>query len=148
MANKKTVSHNRRRHNRGGKNVFWLAMNTYNLCYEPVLTSRYPKKKVTMTGNQWRSSHSKYYPNSSIIDRLQLDKKQLATAPIQVTLAITTDDKPDLYIQRKGQHLFISSFTNTDYTNTEVPHYLQLSKKLFPEVTEENGITRINIEII
>lgn len=148
MPNKKTKSHNRRLHNRGGKNVFWLAVNTYKHINEPVLFSRKPTSETISTGTDWHASHSKYYPNRTVLDRLNIDPHDKTIFPLKVRLETTTDPHPDLYIQRLRNHIFIASYTITFFHNawkTEVPHNSMLSQKLFPEITEESGIKGIKI---
>ena len=87
--------------------------------------------------------------------------------PIPVRLVRTNDERPDFYIQRYGECLFIATSKTRYWTSVPttnwfkklfhkyewgerymVVHNDMISNKLFPEVTELSGIVGVNMERI
>jgi hypothetical protein len=99
----------------------------------------------------WSSCHDDHYPNndSGLLDRITGLSK---TEPIRVKLIIYSGEKPDFYIQRVGENLYMSSHLSVYYIGgnrnrkvVEVPHGCRISNKLFPDVVDESGIVGVRI---
>lgn len=151
----KTKNKNQKKRRRGGKNEFWLVMDTR--CNQPLLFARKPYKISAPNteyawcykdGFYWFSRYGEYYPSLNVMDRLQFGHK----TPIKVKLVICDDENPDLYIQRWKDCLFFSGRIerlwicgDKDREVIRVSHNLRLSNKLFPDITEESGIVGVKI---
>lgn len=83
------------------------------------------------------------------------------TEPIHVQLVPTDSKTPDFYVQRYNDCLFIGNRLETHFSpkrrklfgwkyikEQRVAHNYMISNKLFPEITEESGIVKFNIERI
>lgn len=149
---------------RSGKNEFWLVDSTRKNVFEPLLYSRKPYlidwsfselKDDYKDEKIWFSCHSKSYPNKDILERIPEAK----VSPVPVKLIIAGDyinngivEKPDMYIQRYNDCLFINTHTETVYEGCDenrktvrVPHAYRISNKLFPDIVEESGIVGVKI---
>lgn len=147
--------HNKRKKNRGYKNLFWLVKSTSIGSRELILYNRKPYKEMLPHDyiyaknyhdeSRWWSSHSENYPNNETIERFPgITHNDLI--PVEL---IIDNDNPDMLIQRKKDNLFISSGT-TKYIKggrevVELRYPTRISPKLFPEVTEESGIVGVKI---
>ena len=113
----------------------------------------------------WTATHTKHYLGDNSVEKFKdIDHN---TAPVKVRLVITQDKNPDLYMQRYHDCLFLANhleyywhavkednkfkkiFRKHKWVKaSRVPHVKMISNKLFPEVTEETGVVKINIERI
>ena len=152
------MTHNKRIRRRCGKNLFWLVKSTYKCNESPILFSRKPHlvnwpyhQYEYEEQNIWMASHEEYFPKQNILERIPEAKN----GPVPVKLIIGGcfgENKPDMYIQRYNDNLFISTHTETVYLGgidgekvVRVPHLFRISNKLFPDVTEESGIVGVII---
>lgn len=148
--------HNKRKKNRGYKNLFWLVRDTrigstqlmlYNrkpykldISYNPELANYYKDKL------KWFSVHGESYLNNNAINKFPITSDE--SIPVKL---IIDNDNPDMFIQRKNDNLFISDGT-VKWTKMmsgmeiiELRSPSRISPKLFPEVTEESGIVGVKI---
>jgi hypothetical protein len=149
--------HNKRKKNRGYKNLFWLVKNTIIGSRELILYNRKPYKEKLPPDDKyaehyhdksrWYSLHDQSYPGKSTIERFSW----IGPNDIIPVELVIDNDNPDMLIQRKKDNLFISSGT-TKYIKMvsreeiiELRYPSRISPKLFPEVTEESGIVGVKI---
>ena len=148
--------HNKRKKNRGYKNLFWLVKNTIIGSRELILYNRKPYKEKLSPDyeyaehyhdkSRWYSLHDQSYPGKSTIERFpEIDHNSLV--PVELVI---DNNNPDLLIQRKKDNLFISGYTvrmikGTGEEVIELGYPSRISPKLFPEVTEESGIVGVKI---
>ena len=123
-------------------------------------------KDNSYKGSRWYSAHGNCYLNRDKAKKFYDVKFE----PVMVRLRMCSEgEEPDLFIQRVADNLYISCTTITVgrwkpreggkfktailgkrrfVEEKEVPHVNRISNKLFPEVTEESGITGVVIERI
>lgn len=150
-----TKKHNQRKRRRGYKNLFWLVKSTK---IGSNLLELYNKKpyKVDYSCSDiadyyydkslWHSCHGVSYPDVKLLDRFSITYDDIVLVEL-----VIDNDNPDMFIQRKGDNLFISN----DKVRiikwffkiiTELKCPSRISPKLFPEITEESGIIGVRIE--
>lgn len=146
------------------KDPYYILFNNEPSLYEILGEGWY--KENSYKGSRWYSAHGDCYLNRDKGKRFSDVKFE----PVMVRLRLCAEgEEPDLFIQRVADNLFISCTTITVgrwkqrkggkfkamilgkykfVRAEEVPHVNRISNKLFPEVTEENGITGVMIERI
>jgi hypothetical protein len=149
-----TKKHNQRKRRRGYKNLFWLVRSTrigsnllelynkkpYKVDYSYSYISEYYYDK-----SLWYSCHGVSYPDVKLLDRFSITYDDIV--PVELVI---DNDSPDMFIQRKGDNLFISNdkvriIKWSFKIITELKYPTRISPKLFPEVTEESGIVGVKI---
>lgn len=137
------------------ENKFWLVKS---LRYEEyMLYNKVPRVEYSGVFTDWYSIHGRCGLSKATAERFSDIKS--SSAPVAVRLVRTDSDTPDFYVQRYRDCLFISErlyttlvprkrkFFGYKWIETEeVPHCYRISNKLFPEITEESGIVKFNIE--
>lgn len=155
------------------KNEFWVvsASPEYGSVYlmfnhKPQLVSWYRMKFGAITTyDAWYSRHGHCVLSER--SEAKFDHLNNYSEPVKVRLVRTTDGNPDLYVQRYRDCLFINSSTERFWyavkrakgflrffskwkwvESVRVPHFARISNKLFPEITENDGIVEMIIEKI
>ncbi len=150
-----TKKHNKRKRNRGSKNLFWLVKSTLKGSRQLILYNRKPYRLDISYSKYadehydreiWFSVHSESYLGNNVIDKFS-DITHETPQPVKLLI---DDFDPDMFIQRKKDNLFISSRTmkitkGTGEEVIELSYPTRISNKLFPGITEKDGITGVKI---
>ena len=151
------------------ENVFWVVKSTLKAGKERWILFNGTPVKIPHRSTHcsyhenkiWTSSHGFCYLKEEI---QKFNDIGYDSEPLKVRLEITQDENPDLYMQRYGSCLFISNHVERYWhavkednkikkifrkykwiEDSRVPHVKMISNKLFPEITEETGVVKINI---
>lgn len=160
-----TDKKNARKRHRGAKNLFYLTLSRRIQCHVPLLFRTKPYLEDLgnweyaddyIDGKIWESFHSYHFPKGNLKERFpELSYKDVI--PVKLILMGTkcwdgVEEKPDLYIQRVRDNLYIDNHYYTSYIGgnydrkcLSVAHGTRISNKLFPDVTEESGIVGVKI---
>jgi hypothetical protein len=100
--------------------------------------------------SMWFSIHGETYLRNNAVDKFP-NASQDNSIPVRL-LIVSGEDNPDLLIQRIKNNLFISEGT-VKYVERgkeviELRCPTRISNKLFPEITEKDGIVGVMIEVI
>ena len=154
-----TKRHNQRKRKRGEKNLFWLVKSTMVESTQLLLFNRKPYKyEISFSKfadqykdkSMWFSIHGETYLRNNAVDKFP-NASQDNSIPVRL-LIISGEDNPDLLIQRIKNNLFISEGT-VKYIKRgkevlELRYPTRISNKLFPGITEKDGIIGVRIEVI
>lgn len=153
-----TQRHNQRKRDRGKRNLFWLVKSTMIGSRSLMLYNRKPYKEDISYNEYaseykdksiWFSVHSEFYLKNDAIDKFPN-----ASQDNQIPVKLVVDkDNPDMFIQRRKDNLYMDSkihkyWKGTNPNYEEVSCYSRISNKLFPEITEDDGIVGVRIEEI
>lgn len=155
------------------ENCFWVVKSTDKNIDKWLLFNSHPWKCTWRSSlyrdyyddKVWTATHTMHYLGDNAVEKFKdVDHN---TEPVKVRLVITQDKNPDLYMQRYHECLFLANHLEHYWhavkeenkfkkifrkykwvENSRVPHVRMISNKLFPEVTEETGVVKINIERI
>lgn len=153
-----TQRHNQRKRDRGKRNLFWLVNSTLIGSRSLMLYNRKPYKldiSYSEYSNHykdkliWFSCHGESYLKNGAINKFPNASQDI---PIPVRLVIDKDN-PDMFIQRRKDNLFIDNkilkyWKGSIQNYEEVSCASRISNKLFPEITEDDGIVGVRIEEI
>ena len=157
-----TQKHNQRKRDRGKRNLFWLVKSTLVGSEQLILYNRKPYKINIAYSKyainyydklKWFSGHSEYYVNGGSYNKDLANKFNITHNDLIPVRLVRCDYKPNLFIKRKKENLFISNETikivrGTGEEILELQAPSRISPKLFPEVTEKSGIVGVVIEAI
>ena len=142
------------------ENKFWIVRSLSARSNEYEMHNSIPSIHTTYYGTKyWSGVHSNCYLGKQSWEKVSDITRD--TEPVAVRLVPTDSDEPDFYVQRCGENLFIGNRLEKYYTNVKrkligwkcieedgVPHMYRISNKLFPEITDECGPVKFNIERI
>jgi len=141
------------------ENKFWLVKSLEERSRSYEMFNGVPHRVLYSDIKFWTARHGHCYLGEQSLGKVTDITSE--TEPVQVKLVQTDNDIPDFYVQRYGDCLFINYRTEKYYKPCKrkligwkhieverVPHIYQISNKLFPEITEESGIVKFNIERI
>lgn len=151
-----TKKHNQRKRKRGEKNLFWLVKSTMVGSTQLLLFNRkpykisYPEYDRYKDKSMWFSIHGETYLKNDAVNKFS-NASQDNSIPVRL-LIVSGEDNPDLLIQRIKNNLFISEGT-VKYIERgkeiiELRYPTRISNKLFPGITEKDGIIGVKIEVI
>lgn len=164
---KKTQSKNAKKHRRRGRNLFWVARDRHKGSKCLIVYTRKPTL-YNYFSEQWRDDYVdgkwwETWDNYFHVPRLNLREPfsdiEYDTEPVPVKLILMgvkcwdgVEEKPDMYIQRYRDCLFIDINYYESWIGgnkkrkcLNVPHNMRISNKLFPDITEESGIVGVKI---
>ena len=153
-----TQRHNQRKRDRGKKNLFWLVKSTLIGSRSLMLYNKKPYKlDISYTEyadnykdkSIWFSIHDNSYLKNDAIDKFP-NASQDNSIPVRLVI---DKDNPDMFIQRRKDNLFIDNKIHKYWKGSiqnyeEVSCSSRISNKLFPEITEDDGIVGVRIEEI
>jgi len=151
-----TKKHNQRKRKRGYKNLFWLVKSTLIGSKQLLLYNRKPYKidiSYYEYGHEyydklkWFSCYDETYLKNDAINKFPITHNDII--PVKIVLDLDNNN-PDLLIYRKRDNLFISDgivkYKKGKEEVIELRCPSRISPKLFPEITEKDGIVGVKIE--
>ena len=148
------------------ENKFWVVKSLSERSNEYELFNSIPSRYAYKELKYWGARHSHCYLGKQTYEKFaDVDR---STEPVEVRLVPTDSETPDIYVQRYRDCLFINNRLERYYSPRRrtlfgrkfkilgwkyvecerVPHIYRISNKLFPEITEECGPVKFNIERI
>ena len=148
------------------ENIFWVVKSTEGIDKYLLFNSKPNKIKwhsflKDKDEELWVARHSHLPLSKESAEKFKdIQGEDMA----KVSLIITEDENPDLFIQRYKECLFIANHLEPYWhlvkednklkkifrkhkwvRDTRVPHFHMISNKLFHNVTEETGVVKINV---